>query len=253
MKKKDLLYVGAALLSVAALIKIGKGLGKASKNRTSRVEREYILDRLADTESQVIPYLIDTSSTGKCFARRYANWLLKAYGSEVIVKGIYLSAVKNTGGFTYEELLSISEDCIAFNRFHDIIVNKYGDINSIYDIVVDALLSAALEYKGLYHCYDDIFEAATREKFIPFLKLQLNVAIQAQNYPFYESMLTSLIVALLPLDEAEYKKVKEDLYALLNTTSTEDLDELEIETYTLLKPEKDRIMRIFTTFEEQLK
>lgn len=269
MKKTDLLYVGAVLLSVAALIEIGKGLGKASKNRAARnkeedidtlselraprVKREGTIDGLAGTETKAIVYLVDSCATGKCFARRYANWLLEVYGVEAMANGIFLSAVKDTGGFTYEEILSISEDYMLLNRFHSIIMDKYDDINAIYDTVVDVLLDAAFNYKGTYHCYDDISEAVTRERFIPFLALQLDVAIQAQNYPFYESILTSLIITLLPLDESEYKKFKQELYTLLNTTNLENLDGLETETYTFLKPEKDRIMRIFTALEEQLK
>lgn len=248
MKKSRILMVGASIVSVAALITVSRALTKIVNTKKYVCRNKF--PAAPRDEDKAITYLVETSATASTFAERYANWLLQTNGMESMADGIYLKALRYWGIYTSEDLLFKSELYMALNNHRLEVINAYGSIDTILNLVIDKLYSAGINCKDVYHCYNNVESAVTWERIIPTLKEMISSAIEKQDIALYELALQPYLITLASYADDRYVQEISEILRIINTEDIDTMSESEIKLYDLISSDITKIKRILQTVEK---
>lgn len=248
MKKSKILMIGTSIAGVAALITASRVLTKITN--TKKYVHRNNFSTVPKDEDKAITYLVETSATASTFAERYTNWLLQINGMESMADGIYLKALRYWGIYTSEDLLFKSELYMALNNHRLEVINAYGSIDTILNLVIDKLYSAGINCKDSYHCYNNVESAVTWERIIPTLKEMISSAIEKQDIVLYELALQPYLITLASCANDRYVQEVSEILRIINTEDVDTMSESEIKLYDLISSNVTKIKRILQAVEK---
>lgn len=249
MKKLGIALVACtSMVGVAALIGVGKALSARSSESAGLIHRNHLPD-VPSTEDKAIKYLIKTSDSAALFAERYSNWLIKKNGAESLADGIYLESLRRWGIYNSEDLLFESELYMALNNHRLSVIEAYGDIDIILNLIINNLYRIGSVYKEPYHCYDSITRAVVWERLLPTLKEMLSEARETQDFEVFESALQPYLATLGWYANDKYLSEVAEIKRILETEDVDNLTETEIQLYNLLNNNIERVKDILHNVE----
>lgn len=250
VNKTRIAAISAVALGVGTLALVGSRVLNPHR-RCSCIRKGY-----NGVEDKAIYKFLDESENYTVFAKRYANWLLNRKGAQAVADAMYITAVRDWGIFTPEEVLIESQYYFGLNYHSRTIVIKFGDLDSevedmgaILDMVLKHLCDAVTKYQCTYHYYDSIEDATAWERSIPQLRGILKDAVYKRDIDRFEGALTSYLLLLQKYDGKQYVIFRDRLEGLFTTEDVDYLDSEDLELYDMLNEHQNRIRKVLGAVE----
>lgn len=235
---KYFLYAGAL---VASALTAGYCVSTMKKKKNSTVED------INYKEFDTILSLIKSSRTPSVFAKRYANLVISERGIDAKADGYYMSVLYNWGLLSDDEFKTEACKYFTLASYEEFINMEFGEdiYTSVLVLIVNELSTHV--HSGTYHCYDNLEDAVTWERLIPYLETSLIHSCDSNSLDTFVKVFNLLFSLYAQCDYSYFTKRSEEVNRILHTDDDTTLSDKDKKMFTFLSGNIDKVEEVLST------